>query len=156
MSHLEKIHKTLIEKKKTLALAESCSGGHLAARFTAIPDASKYLLGSIVAYSNVIKEKILKVSHQTIALQGAVSRSTADEMWIGLMKLSDADFGIVTTGIAGPSGGTVEKPVGTVFIALGAKGKKPHVLECHFDGDRKAIIQKTCDKAVEELAYLLS
>ncbi|NGX47532.1 MAG: Nicotinamide-nucleotide amidohydrolase PncC, partial [Chlamydiae bacterium] len=88
MSQIEKIHHTLIEKKKTLALAESCSGGNLAAKFISIPDASKYFLGSMVTYSNAMKEKILHVSVETIRVSGAVSREVADEMLIGLMKLS--------------------------------------------------------------------
>ncbi|NGX26846.1 MAG: Nicotinamide-nucleotide amidohydrolase PncC [Chlamydiae bacterium] len=155
MSQIEKIHHTLIEKKKTLALAESCSGGNLAAKFISIPDASKYFLGSMVTYSNAMKEKILHVSVETIRVSGAVSREVADEMLIGLMKLSGADYGIATTGIAGPTGGTSEKPVGTVFIAVGAKGKKPHVVQCDFEGDRAAIIEATCERALEELSYLI-
>ena len=155
MSQIEKIHHTLIEKKKTLALAESCSGGNLAAKFISIPDASKYFLGSMVTYSNAMKEKILHVSVETIRVSGAVSREVADEMLIGLMKLSGADYGIATTGIAGPTGGTSGKPVGTVFIAVGAKGKKPHVVQCDFEGDRAAIIEATCERALEELSYLI-
>ncbi|MDN3506985.1 MAG: CinA family protein [Simkaniaceae bacterium] len=154
MSNLEKIHQTLIEKNQTLALAESCSGGHLSAEFVSLPDASKYLLGSLVTYSNALKEKILKVSAETLRTSGAVSREVANEMWIGLMKLTEADYGITTTGIAGPTGGTEEKPVGTVFIALGAKGKKPHIIECHFDGDRESVIEATCAKALEEFLLL--
>lgn len=155
MSSQEKIHQTLIENKQTLALAESCSGGRLSAKFVEMPDASKYLLGSLVTYSNFLKEKVLKVSADTLRTSGAVSREVAHEMWIGLMKLSGADFGIATTGIAGPTGGTDEKPVGTVFIALGAKDKKPRVIECLFKGDRKEIIESTCGKALEEfLLYL--
>lgn len=155
MSKIEEIHRKFIESGKTLALAESCTGGHLAATFTAIPDASKYFLGSLVTYSNGMKEEILKVSHKTLMEQGAVSRSTADEMWITLMKLTGADFGIATTGIAGPSGGTKDKPVGIVYIAVGEKGKKPHVIECQFHGDRSSIIQAICERAIEELAFCL-
>ncbi len=155
MSQIEKIHRCLIEKTRTLALAESCSGGHLAAQFTAIPDASKYLLGSLVTYSNEWKRTLLHVTRDTLQKHGAVSRETADEMWIGLMKVSGADFGIAVTGTAGPSGGTKEKPVGTVFIAVGEKGKKPHIVKCVFSGDRRAVIQATCAKAIEELFLLL-
>lgn len=152
---IQKIHHHLIEQKKTLALAESCTGGHLAAQFTSIPNASKYFLGSVVAYSNLLKQRILHVSPETLLQSGAVSRNTADEMLLGLMKLSEADYGIAITGIAGPSGGTKEKPVGTVFIALEARGKKPHVVECHFSGNRLEVIEATCEKALLEFSQLL-
>ena len=151
MSLVENVHNTLIEQGKTLALAESCTGGHLAAKFTAIANASKYLLGSVVAYSNAMKMKLLNVSQKTLQENGAVSRATADEMLLGLMKVSEADFGIAITGVAGPSG----ENVGTVYIAVGAKGKKPHVIECHFKGDRKAVIEAACDRALSELEILI-
>ncbi len=155
MSQVEKIHKSLIDSKRTLALAESCTGGHLAALFTSIPDASKYFLGSLVTYSNQLKEDLLKVSKETLRTSGAVSRETANEMLLGLMKMTSADFGIAITGTAGPSGGSKEKPVGTVFIAVGAKGKKPHIVECHFEGARQAVIEASCAKALLELQGLI-
>lgn len=155
MSDEEKIHQTLIERGQTLALAESCTGGHLAARFTTLPDASKYFLGSLVTYSDQFKHTSLGVEKETLLNHGAVSRETAHEMWIGLMKQSDADFGIAVTGIAGPSGGSREKPVGTVYIALGEKGKKPRVFENHFEGDRLEVINTTIDKALSELMVFL-
>jgi len=155
MSPIEKIHHHLIKEQKLLALAESCTGGLLASMFTAIPDASKYLLGSLVTYSNRLKSSLLKVSPKTLLQSGAVSRETADEMLIGLMKTCNAEYGIAVTGVAGPSGGTQEKPVGTVFIALGAQGSKPHVVECHFKGDRASIQEQACERAISELAQLL-
>ena len=155
MSKAKEIHQALIEKGKTLCLAESCTGGHLAATFTSIPDASKYFLASLVAYSNQIKEKVLGVSKETLRTNGAVSREVAHEMWIGLMKISGADYGIAVTGTAGPSGGTKEKPVGTVFIAVGEKGKKPHIIENLFEGDRMEVIHSTIESALDELSYLL-
>ena len=155
MSLIEKIHSHLIKSEKTLALAESCSGGHLSAQFTSIPDASKYFLGSLVVYSNALKMSLLKVTSETLIHSGAVSREVADEMLLGLMKRTEADYGIAVTGIAGPSGGTAEKPVGTVFIALGIRGKKPHIVECHFNGDRAAVIEAICERAISELALLL-
>lgn len=155
MSPIEKIHRHLIESKKTLALAESCTGGLLSSKFTAMADASKYFLGSFVVYSNVLKTSLLKVSAQTIMQSGAVSRATADEMLLGLMKHCEVDYGIALTGVAGPSGGTVEKPVGTVFIALGARGKKPHIVEWQFKGDRAAVIEQACAQAIAELLQLL-
>lgn len=156
MSPIEKIHNHLIQSNKTLALAESCTGGALAARFTAIPDASKYFLGSLVTYSNDLKKTFLKVSPKTIMESGAVSREVADEMLLGLMKETEADYGIAITGIAGPTGGTAEKPVGTVYIALGARGKKPHVIECGFKGNRKEVISEACERAISELMLILT
>jgi len=151
----QQIHQWFLENKKTLAFAESCTGGNLSSQMTALADASKYFLGSVVSYSNLFKSDLLKVSEETLRVHGAVSREVANEMLLGLMKFSDADFGIAITGIAGPSGGTKEKPVGTVFIALGEKGKKPHIVECHFTGDRKKVIEQACDKALEELLTLV-
>lgn len=156
MTVFEKLHERLIELKKTLAIAESCSGGHLTAKFVSMQGASKYLLGGLVTYSNHMKIKVLGVSEETILQEGAVSRSIAHEMWLGLMKVSGADFGIATTGIAGPSGGTKEKPVGIVFIAVGKKGEKPHVEECHFDGNRASIIEATCQESLNILGSMLT
>lgn len=155
MSTVVKIHEFLIKKEKTLALAESCTGGALSLQFVLIPDASKYLLGSLVCYSTELKHKILKVSNETLRICGSVSREVADEMWIGLMKLTQADYGITITGISGPKGGTKEKPVGTVFIALGISGQKPKVVEFHLSGSREDIIQETCQKACEEFIQLI-
>jgi len=156
MSNPQTIHEKFIEREKTLAFAESCTGGHLAAKITAIPDASKYFLGSLITYSNRLKESLLQVTSKTLVDHGAVSRETANEMLLGLMKKTGADYGVAITGIAGPSGGTKEKPVGTVYIALGEKGKKPHIIHCQFAGSRQNIIESTCSKALEELELLLT
>lgn len=155
MSKIEEIHRRLCEQEKKLALAESCTGGYFSSLFTAMPDASLYFLGAIISYSNELKADLLYVSKETLRIHGAVSRETANEMLLGLMKRTGADFGIANTGIAGPSGATRERPIGTVFIAMGAKGKKPHVIECHFDGNRKQIIQQTCDRALADFIVLI-
>jgi PncC family amidohydrolase len=118
----EAVHKEFIAKKATLALAESCTGGKIAATLSAIPGCSKYFLGSIVAYSNAWKERFLQVSRSTLDKQGAVSREVVIEMVRGLFSETDADYGVAVSGIAGPSGGTKEKPVGTIFIAIGQRG----------------------------------
>jgi nicotinamide-nucleotide amidase len=108
----------LTKQKRTLALAESCTGGLIANRVTNVPGASKIFLGGIVAYSNEVKEKFLGVHPKTLKKFGAVSEAVAREMAEGARKKFGADFAIAVTGIAGPGGGTKAKPVGTVFIAL--------------------------------------
>jgi len=155
MDKAKKLHQLLVDRKKSLALAESCSGGHLAARFTSIPDASSYFLGSLITYSNALKERLLHVSRKTLDVHGAVSRETANEMLLGLMKETGADYGAAVTGIAGPKGGGNGKPIGTVYIAVAEQGKKPHVVKCHFEGDRQSVIEATCDRAVSELTSIV-
>lgn len=102
----------------TLSVAESCTGGALSAKLTAIAGASDYFMGSVVSYSNAVKVSVLGVSPDTLASVGAVSRQTAEQMADGIRRLCGTDYSIATTGIAGPSGGSDEKPVGTVWIAI--------------------------------------
>jgi nicotinamide-nucleotide amidase len=108
----------LIRRKKTLALAESCTGGFIANQITNVPGASKIFLGGIVSYANKAKQKFLGVRAKTLDQHGAVSAAVAHEMAAGARKRFGADFAIAVTGIAGPGGGTKTKPTGTVFIAL--------------------------------------
>jgi len=106
-----------------LAVAESCTGGLIGHRLTNVPGSSAYLVGDMVVYSNAMKEKILGVGAATLAQHGAVSEETAREMAAGVRRVASADIGLATTGVAGPDGGTAEKPVGTVCIALTAGDK---------------------------------
>ena len=119
---MEKIEKAVVRlltrRKKTLALAESCTGGFIANQITNVPGASKIFLGGVVSYSNKAKQKFLGVRGATLAKHGAVSEAVAVEMAWGARKHFGADFAIAVTGIAGPSGGTKNKPTGTVFIAI--------------------------------------
>ena len=114
----ELVHKILTEKGLTLATAESCTGGNIARLLTSQAGASVYYKGGVVAYSNKVKENALGVSHSTLEQHGAVSEETVREMVEGVRSRLDADLAIATTGIAGPDGGTAEKPVGTVWIAV--------------------------------------
>jgi nicotinamide-nucleotide amidase len=114
----EIVGRLLLEQGKTLAVAESCTGGLVASQLTDLPGSSGYLLEGIVAYSNESKLRRLGVSAAALEAHGAVSEPVALEMAVGVREASGADLGVATTGIAGPGGGTPEKPVGTVVIAL--------------------------------------
>ena len=107
----------LKQKNATIATAESCTGGRLAASLNALPGSSAYYLGSVVAYANEVKQQVLGVEHDTLVQHGAVSEHTVREMAEGVRRLMRTDYAIATSGIAGPDGGTEEKPVGTVWIA---------------------------------------
>ncbi|MCB1107055.1 MAG: nicotinamide-nucleotide amidohydrolase family protein [Chlamydiia bacterium] len=112
------LHEWMVKHQKTLAAGESCSGGHLAATLTALPGASDYFLGSIVSYSNHLKKTALNVSPKTLETKGAVSKETVIEMGEGVKKLTGADYIITLSGIAGPTGGTSDKPVGTIWSTI--------------------------------------
>ena len=150
-SLVQAVHQECIRRKKTLALAESCTGGAMAAKITAIPDASLYFLGSLVVYSNPWKEHFLQVSHSTLAEAGAVSRQTVDEMVQGLFHETKADFAIAVSGIAGPSGGNAKKPVGTICIAIGERGQKTDIGVLHAPQDRASAIEWTVQTSLGAL-----
>lgn len=122
ISLAEACGKLLLEQRMTIAVAESCTAGLLGAEFTKIPGSSGYFLGGVIAYSNEAKVNILRVSAQTIEKFGAVSKETVIEMAQNVKDLFGSTFGIAITGIAGPSGGTIEKPVGTVWIGIATDG----------------------------------
>lgn len=115
------IGKLLLENKKTISTAESCTGGAIASLITSVAGSSAYFKGSVVSYSNQIKQEMLGVKKETLDTYGAVSEQTAREMLSGILKQMKTDFGIAVTGIMGPGGGSEEKPVGTVYIAVGNK-----------------------------------
>ena len=140
----------LTERKLTLALAESCTGGGIAHRVTNVPGASAVFPGGIVAYSNAAKQKFLGVRAETLARHGAVSEAVARAMAEGAREKFGADFALAVTGIAGPAGGTKAKPVGTVFIALaGAPGT---VVERKFNPcGRERFKDLTAQQALEML-----
>lgn len=144
----------LRSKKRTLATAESCTGGRLASRITDVPGASAVFVGGVVAYSNAMKQLVLGVCAETLETHGAVSEPTAREMAEGARARFGADYALATTGIAGPSGGTESKPVGTVFIALaGANGTT--VLHQVNQFDRETFKHVTAQQALDLLRQAL-
>ena len=149
------IVRLLTEKKQTVALAESCTGGFIANRLSNVPGASAVLWGGLVTYANAAKEKLLGVRGTTLAEHGAVSEETAREMAEGARKISGADYAIAVTGIAGPSGGSDAKPVGTVFIGL-ATPEKTVVLRCLNRYDRETFKYVTSQQALEMLRRSLA
>ena len=130
---------------KTLALAESCTGGMLAARITALAGCSAWFRGGIVAYHNDVKQKLLGVPLSLLEQYGAVSEQVACAMAEGVREVFGSDLALAVTGIAGPDGGTVGKPVGTVYIAL-ADADGCSVVMCLFDGDRAAVRQQSVEQ----------
>ena len=115
------IQEALYKNNETLCTAESCTGGKISQAIIAVPGASQYFKGGIVAYSNEVKENLLHVSHQVLEEQSAVCEEVARQMVVGACQAMQCDYAISTTGIAGPTGGTVEIPVGTIWIGYGSK-----------------------------------
>ncbi|MDD6179882.1 MAG: competence/damage-inducible protein A [Clostridium sp.] len=130
--------KLLIKKKYTMTTAESCTGGMIAARMVNAPGVSAVLKSGFITYANEAKEELLGVPHDTLEKFGAVSRETAEEMAEGAVKAAHTDAAIAVTGIAGPDGGTKEKPVGLVYIGVNVRGNV-EVREYHFSGSRQKI-----------------
>jgi nicotinamide-nucleotide amidase len=141
----------LTERKRTLAVAESCTGGYLAHRITNVPGASVVLLGAFVPYSNEAKTAMLGVDPALIESHGAVSKQVVQAMAEGARANAKSDFGLATTGIAGPTGGSEEKPVGTVFIALAARNRPVSVQKRFFPDDRPTFKELTTQAALEML-----
>ncbi|HCA48080.1 MAG TPA: competence/damage-inducible protein A [Armatimonadetes bacterium] len=142
--------KALREKHATVAVAESCTGGLVASRITDVSGSSEYMLGGVVAYANEIKQRLLGVPPEVLAEHGAVSEETARAMAAGVRKLLGADYGVATTGIAGPTGGTAEKPVGLVYIAVADAGGVV-VTELNWPGTREQFKQRVSQTALNML-----
>ena len=147
----------LKERQQTIATAESCTGGRLAAALNAQSGSSAYYMGSVVAYDNRIKEQVLGVAHDTLMEWGAVSEQTVREMAEGVRTLMQTDYAIATSGIAGPTGGTAEKPVGTVWIAWAMP--EGTIAKCFHFGvarEREQITQRAVTAALVELIKSLN
>lgn len=148
------VGKILLEKDFTIACAESCTGGLLTSRLTDVAGSSAYVQGSIVSYSNEIKNAILHVDAETLKNFGAVSEQTARQMSSNVRELFKTNIGVGVTGIAGPSGGTKEKPVGTVYISV-SNSEKTIVKRFQFSGSRHEIKNQSCNSAMEMLKDFL-
>lgn len=144
------VHQILTERGKTLAVAESCTGGTIASRFTAMAGSSAYFLAGVVAYANEAKRDILGVNYDDIMRYGAVSEQVARQMAEGARRITGADYAIATTGIAGPTGGTTQKPVGTVWIAVATPQGTIATLRPS-GTDRSQIINRASAYAIEML-----
>lgn len=149
------IGKLLIQKSLTIAVAESCTGGLIGHMITSVPGSSAYFMGGIISYSNQAKCDLLSVSPDTLKQHGAVSHETAREMAKGVRERFNTDIGLSVTGIAGPDGGTKEKPVGTVFIGL-AFDKEILSIKYLFRGTREEIKQQTAETALENIRRYLN
>ncbi len=151
----EALHEELTERKKTFAIAESCTGGLLSSRVTSLSGASVYFWGSVVVYSNEAKQKVLNVSSKTLSEKGAVSVETVEEMAKGLLNVSNVDYAVTISGIAGPDGGTPQIPVGTVCIAIAERGKKIHSGIIYRKRDRYSVMDSTANFVFSSLWRLI-
>jgi nicotinamide-nucleotide amidase len=140
---------------KSLAAAESCTGGWLAKIITDIPGSSAWFVGSVVSYSNEAKQNLLGVRADTLTEFGAVSGETVLEMTEGVFAHTDADVAVSISGIAGPDGGTVDKPVGLVWLCWGKRGKGMFANHYHFEGGRDEVRRQSVQQALENLSDLL-
>lgn len=144
----------LLKHKITITTAESCTGGMIAAALVAAPGISSVFEEGYITYSNQAKEKLLGVSHETLLAHGAVSLNTAQEMACGAKKAAHADISLISTGIAGPDGGTREKPVGLVYLACACKDVLK--VERHiFEGNRQQIRQAATEAALALAAQVI-
>jgi len=159
MNHLEElVARLLTEQGLTIAVAESCTGGLIAHQLTNVSGSSAYFIGGVVAYANEVKEQVLGVSGETLSAHGGVSEETVREMARGARRLFDTDLAISAAGIAGPTGGTPQKPVGLVYVALAA----PDLERCErhlWRGDGLTVRlenkRKTAEAALEMLRRYL-
>lgn len=146
----------LTERGLTLAVAESCTGGLIGHRLTNVPGSSACFLGGVVAYHDRAKAGILGVDEDVLTREGAVSEAVAVAMARGVRRLLDADLAVGVTGVAGPSGGTPEKPVGTVFMALADRSGETFARQCRWEGDREENKARSAQAALELVrAYLV-
>lgn len=155
MKVAEQLGKLLQKKELTISVAESCTGGLIQKLITDISGSSKYFVGGAVVYSNELKEKLTGVKHKTLLKYGAVSKEVACELAQGIMRATNSDMGISTTGIAGPDGGTPEKPVGLVYIGICIHDNQTQAYKFLFRGTRNQIREQTAKKAFRKVINIL-
>lgn len=144
-----------VSKKITLSVAESCTGGHLAARLTRQPGCSLYFLGGVVAYSNACKMKLLGVDFELLSQNGAVSSIVVQQMANGVLSALESDYSIAVSGIAGPDGATQLKPVGTIWAAIAQKGGPVDAWTFQLSGSREEIIHACVETLIERMSERL-
>ncbi|HEY3378971.1 MAG TPA: competence/damage-inducible protein A [Armatimonadota bacterium] len=152
----EVVGKLLRDAEMTLAVAESCTGGLLGGRITGVPGSSDFFQGGIISYSNTVKQRLLHVAPATLAAHGAVSAATAREMAEGVVKATGAAIGISITGVAGPGGGSDEKPVGLVYLAVAVGDNPARAFPYNFGGDRATIRHRAVQEALVLLRDVLN
>lgn len=151
----DKVMEILIEKGLTIATAESCTGGMVSARLINYSGASASFINGMVTYTNESKSRLLDIDSDIINSFGAVSPETAEAMCLGVAKVSGADIGLSTTGVAGPEGGTKEKPVGLVYVGVSIKGKA-YVKRLMLHGNRNDIRAEAAYDVIDYLYQLLT
>ena len=151
MNQAERLVALLKSAGLVCATAESCTGGGIGAAITAVPGSSEVFAGGIISYSNSVKERVLGVSAEALASFGAVSGEVAGEMADGARRLTGADVVVAVTGVAGPGGGTPEKPVGTVWFGISTP-RRTRVEKKLFPGDREAVRNRTIEHALGMLS----
>lgn len=147
---LERLAQQCLRAGVTLATAESCTGGGVGSALTSIAGSSRWYQGGVISYSNQMKQRVLGVSTETLENQGAVSEACAREMLLGVLEVTGADLAVSVTGIAGPDGGSPQKPVGTVCFGWGGRQSiQVHTLV--FEGDRESVRRQSVVFAIEQL-----
>lgn len=150
----EKIGRLLQARNARMGTAESCTGGRIASRITSIAGSSAYFTGGVVSYCNEVKKNVLGVRADDLELFGAVSEPVVRQMAEGAVRVLGCDCAVATSGVAGPGGGSPEKPVGTVWMAATVEGKT--TAQClHLSGDRASIIEQSATAVLELLAQML-
>ena len=153
--NIKKLHKKLIDKKLTISVAESCTGGLLANNLTKLANSSKYFQMGLITYSNEAKIKILKVNRNVIKKYGAVSKECCLEMVKNLSKISKSKINVSITGVAGPGGGTKDKPVGLVYISIKKEDKIIIIKNIFKPKSRKNIQSSTVKKIIQKILKII-
>ncbi len=154
-SQKEALKKLLVDRRETVATAESCTGGRVASYLTSISGASEYFLGGIISYNNEVKKNILKAPAEILKEKGAVSLETVFYMAKGAIDALDADWSMVSSGVVGPLGGSEKNPVGLVWMAIGSKTREPICWNECFQGDRISIMDQAVLSLVNRLISTL-